>query len=123
MVRLERGRIPCALAGALFGPGQPLDTEKYFIVLPDGIGRGGPSKPSDGLRTKFPHCAYDGMVTAQHAVVTEGLGIDDPRLIVGTSMGGMQSWLWAERHPEMADGVMPIASALYVPCLVGSEIS
>jgi homoserine O-acetyltransferase len=99
-----------SLAGALFGPGQPLDADKYFIILPDGIGRGGSSKPSDGLRTKFPHYGYNDMVTAQHAVVTEGVGIDHLRLIVGTSMGGMQSWLWAERYPDMADGIMPVAS-------------
>ena len=99
-----------SLAGSLFGAGQPLDTEKYFIILPDGIGRGGSSKPSDGLRTKFPHYGYNDMVTAQHAIVAEALGIEHLRLIVGTSMGGMQSWLWAERYPDMADGIMPVAS-------------
>ena len=99
-----------SLAGALFGPGQPLDTDKYFIILPDGIGRGGSSKPSDGLKMKFPHYGYNDMVTAQHAVVADALGIDHLRLIVGTSMGGMQSWLWAERYAEMADGIMPVAS-------------
>jgi homoserine O-acetyltransferase/O-succinyltransferase len=99
-----------SLANVLFGPGQVLDTTKYFIILPDGIGRGGSSKPSDGLRTKFPHYGYNDIVTAQHALVTDGLAIDHLRLIVGTSMGGMHSWLWAERYPDMADGIMPVAS-------------
>jgi homoserine O-acetyltransferase len=99
-----------SLANYLFGPGQPLDIQKYFIILPDGIGRGGSSKPSDGLRNKFPRYGYNDLVTAQHELVTEGLGIDHLAAIVGTSMGGMHSWLWGERYPEMMDAIMPIAS-------------
>jgi homoserine O-acetyltransferase len=99
-----------SLSAALFGPSQALDTTKYFIILPDGIGRGGSSKPSDGLRTKFPHYGYNDIVTAQHALLVDGLGIDHLRLIVGTSMGGMHAWLWAERYPDVADGIMPVAS-------------
>lgn len=99
-----------SIAGVLFGPGQPLDAGKYFIILPDALGHGQSSKPSDGLRTKFPHYGYHDIVAAQHLVVTEGLGIDHLRLIVGTSMGGMQSWMWGELYPDFVDGVMPIAS-------------
>jgi homoserine O-acetyltransferase len=80
-------------AGELFGPGQLLDTERYFIILPDGIGHGGSSKPSDGLRAAFPRYTYADMVAAQHALVTRHLGIDRLRLVMGTSMGGMQSWI------------------------------
>jgi homoserine O-acetyltransferase len=95
---------------ALFGPGQPLDAAKWFIVLPDGIGRGGSSKPSDGLRIRFPHYGYTDLVEAEARLVTEGLGLRHIRLLLGTSMGGMMSWVWAERHPGMMDAVMPIAS-------------
>jgi homoserine O-acetyltransferase/O-succinyltransferase len=95
-------------AGELFGPGQPLDARKYFIILPDDIGHGGSSKPSDGLRAKFPHYGYHDMVEAEHALVTQ-LGVDHLRLVMGTSMGCMHSWMWAEQWPPMMDAVMPLA--------------
>ena len=98
------------LADYLFGPGQPLDAEKFFIVMPDGIGRGGSSKPSDGLHARFPHYGYIDLVEAQHALLVDGLHIDHLRLVLGTSMGGMHAWLWGERYPTMMDAIMPIAS-------------
>ena len=94
----------------LFAPGKPLDANHYFIILPDGLGRGGSSKPSDGMRMRFPNYGYNDVVAAQHELVTQGLHIDHLRLVLGTSMGGMQTWLWGERYPDMADGLMPIAS-------------
>lgn len=97
-------------AGELFGPGQPLDASKYYIVLPDGLGHGKSSKPSDGLKTKFPKYDYTDMVDAQYRLVTEGLGIKHFRLVIGNSMGGMHSWIWAERYPKMMDAVVPMAS-------------
>jgi homoserine O-acetyltransferase len=97
-------------AGELFGPGQPLDATKYFIVLPDGIGHGKSSKPSDGLHAKFPHYGYRDMVEAQYRLLTEGLGVNHARLVMGTSMGGMHTWLWGELHPEFMDALMPLAS-------------
>src|SRR4029077_3161701 len=98
-------------AGVLFGPGQLLDATKYFIVLPDGIGHGKSSKPSDGLRAKFPHYTYDDMVRSQHALLTEGLKVNHLRLVMGTSMGAMHCWVWGEMYPDFADGLMPLASA------------
>jgi homoserine O-acetyltransferase len=97
-------------AGELFGAGQPLDASRMFIIIPDGIGHGGSSKPSDGLRAHFPHYGYDDMVDAQHRLLTEGLGVNHLRLILGTSMGGMQSWVWGERYPDFMDCLMPLAS-------------
>jgi homoserine O-acetyltransferase len=97
-------------AGELFGPGQPLDATKYFIVLPDGIGHGKSSKPSDGLHAHFPHYGYTDMVTAQFRLLTEGLGVNHARLIMGTSMGGMHTWVWGEQHPDFMDALMPLAS-------------
>ena len=97
-------------AGELFGPGQPLDTTKFFVVLPDGIGHGKSSKPSDGMRLKFPHYGYRDMVEAEYQLLTEGLGVNHARLIMGTSMGGMHTWLWGEIHPEFMDALMPLAS-------------
>jgi homoserine O-acetyltransferase len=97
-------------AGELFGPGQALDAAKYFIILPDDIGHGGSSKPSDGLRTKFPRYGYVDMVTAEHRLVTEGLGVNHLRLVMGTSMGGMHTWMWGERYPGFMDALMPLAS-------------
>lgn len=97
-------------AGELFGPGQPLDASKYYIVLPDGLGHGKSSKPSDGLKTRFPKYDYTDMVDAQYRLVTEGLGIKHFRLVIGNSMGGMHSWIWAERYPKMMDAVVPMAS-------------
>jgi homoserine O-acetyltransferase len=99
-----------ALGGELFGKGQPLDATKYFIILPDNIGRGGSSKPSDGLRAKFPHYRYSDVVEAQHRLVTEALGVKHLRLVLGTSMGAMNTWMWGERYPEMMDALVPIAS-------------
>ena len=98
-------------AGVLFGPGQLLDTTRYYVVLPDGIGHGGSSKPSDGLRAKFPRYAYDDMVTSQHLLLTEGLRINHLRLVMGTSMGCMHSWVWGYTYPEFADGLVPLACA------------
>src|SRR5947209_10244434 len=97
-------------SGELFGPGQPLDAAKYFLVLPDGIGHGQSSKPSDGLRAKFPRYGYLDMVEAEYRLVTEGLGLDHLRLVMGTSMGGMHTWLWGERYPTFMDALMPLAS-------------
>jgi homoserine O-acetyltransferase/O-succinyltransferase len=97
-------------AGELFGNGQPLDATKFFIVLPDGIGHGKSSKPSDGLRTKFPRYGYRDMVDAQYRLLTDGLGVNHARLVMGTSMGGMHTWLWGEMHPDFMDALMPLAS-------------
>jgi homoserine O-acetyltransferase/O-succinyltransferase len=97
-------------AGELFGKGQPLDATKYFIVLPDGIGHGKSSKPSDGLHAKFPRYGYRDMVEAQYRLLTEGLGVNHARLIMGTSMGGMHTWLWGELYPDFMDALMPLAS-------------
>lgn len=97
-------------AGELFGAGQPLDASKYYIVIPDGIGHGKSSKPSDGMKTAFPKYDYDDMVEAQARLVKEGLGIKHLRLVIGNSMGGMQGWLWAEKYPDMMDAVVPMAS-------------
>lgn len=96
-------------AQELYGPGQPLDITKYWIILPDNIGHGGSSKPSDGLRMAFPHYDYDDMVEAQYRLLTEGLGIKKMRLIMGTSMGCMHSILWGEQHPDFARALMPLA--------------
>ena len=99
-----------AFAGELFGAGQPLDASKYFIIIPDGIGHGKSSKPSDGMKTAFPNYDYDDMVEAQFRLVKEGLGIKHLRLVIGNSMGGMHAWLWAEKYPDMMDIVVPMAS-------------
>jgi homoserine O-acetyltransferase len=95
----------------LFGPGQLLDATKFFIILPDAIGHGGSSKPSDGLHTKFPHYTYDDMVLAQYRVITEKLGVNHLRLVMGTSMGAMHTWVWGETYPDFMDALMPLASA------------
>ncbi len=97
-------------AGILFGKGQLLDAEKYFVVIPDNIGHGASSKPSDGLHARFPHYDYHDMVIAQHRLLIEKLGIDHLRLVMGTSMGGMHSWLWSEMYPDFMDAAMPLAS-------------
>lgn len=99
-----------AFAGALFGPGQPLDATKYFVILPDAIGHGKTSKPSDGPKARFPRYNYDDMVDAQYRLVKEGLGIPHLRLVMGNSMGGMHSWVWAVRYPDYMDAVAPMAS-------------
>ena len=96
-------------ADALYGPGQPLDTTKYFLVIPDGIGAGGSSKPSDGLHARFPHYGYVDQVRAQHDL-TSALGIQHLKLVIGTSMGGMQTWLWGETYPDAADAYVAVAS-------------
>lgn len=97
-------------AGELFGAGQPLDAARYFIVLTDGIGHGKSSKPSDGLKARFPQYGYNDMVEAQYRLLTEGLKVNHLRLVMGTSMGGMHTWVWGERHPEFMDALMPLAS-------------
>src|SRR5262249_20363924 len=97
-------------AGELFGPGQPLDASKYYIVIPDTLGHGKSAKPSDGLKTKFPRYNYTDMVDAQYRLLSEGLGITHLRLIIGNSMGGMNAWLWGERYPAYMDALVPMAS-------------
>lgn len=97
-------------AGELFGPGQALDAAKYYIVIPDGIGHGQSSKPSDGMKTAFPKYDYNDMVDAQYRLVTEGLGIRHLRLVLGNSMGGMHAWIWGTRYPAMMDALVPMAS-------------
>jgi len=99
-----------AFAGELFGPGQPLDATKYFLIIPDVLGHGQSAKPSDGLRAKFPHYNYDDMVLAQYRLLTEGLGIKHLRLIIGNSMGGMHAWIWGVTHPQFMDALAPMAS-------------
>jgi homoserine O-acetyltransferase/O-succinyltransferase len=99
-----------AFAGELFGPGQPLDAARYYIILPDSMGHGRTAKPSDGLHAKFPQYDYDDMVTAQYRLVTEGLGLRHVRLVLGFSMGGMNAWMWGEKYPEFMDALVPMAS-------------
>ena len=96
-------------ANELFGPGQPLDAARYYIILPDNIGHGGSSKPSNGLHMRFPQYDYDDMVAAQHLLLTEGLGVGHLRLIFGTSMGCMHSFVWGETYPDFMDAMMPMA--------------
>lgn len=98
-----------SFSGQLFGPGQLLDASKYFIVLPDNVGHGGSSKPSDGVRAKFPHYDYDDMVALQHLLLTDGLHVNHLRLVMGTSMGCMHSFVWAETYPDFIDAAMPLA--------------
>jgi homoserine O-acetyltransferase len=97
-------------AGELFGAGGALDAARYYIILTDGIGHGQSSKPSDGLRARFPRYGYTDMVDAQYRLLREGLGVDRLRLVMGTSMGGMQAWVWGERYPRFMDALMPLAS-------------
>jgi homoserine O-acetyltransferase len=97
-------------AGELFAKGQPLDADRHYLILPDGIGHGGSSKPSDGLRSRFPRYGYRDMIEAQYRLVTEGLKVDHLRLVMGTSMGGMHTWLWGEMHPGFMDALLPLAS-------------
>jgi homoserine O-acetyltransferase len=105
-----RNFLSAAFAGQLFGPGELLDSATHYIILPDGIGTGKSTKPSDGLHARFPHYGYVDMVTAQYRLVTEGLHVNHLLLVTGTSMGGMQTWMWGERYPEFMDGLMPLAS-------------
>ena len=97
-------------AGELFRAGQPLDTTRFYVVLPDGIGHGQSSRPSEGLRARFPRYDYDDMVDAQHRLLVDGLGVRHLRLVMGTSMGGMHSWIWGARYPAFVDGIVPLAS-------------
>jgi homoserine O-acetyltransferase/O-succinyltransferase len=98
------------MADALFAPGGPLDIANYFVILPDAIGHGASSRPSDGLGPKFPRYGYGDIVAANHHLVTAGLGIARLRLVLGTSMGGMQTWMWGERYPDTAEALMAVAS-------------
>src|SRR4029078_300457 len=97
-------------AGELFGKDEPLHATKFFIVLPDGIGHGKSSKPSDGMHAKFPRYGYLDMIDADYRLLTEGLGVNHARLVMGTSMGGMHTWLWGELHPDFMDALLPLAS-------------
>jgi homoserine O-acetyltransferase len=99
-----------SLGDELFAPGQALDVARYFIVIPDGIGRGGSSKPSDGLKGNFPHYRYEDIVSSEYRLLTEGLGIKHLRLVMGSSMGGMHTWMWGYTYPDLMDGLIPIAS-------------
>ena len=96
-------------AGELFGPGQLLDANRYYIILPDGVGHGKSSKPSDGLHARFPQYDYDNMVAAHHQLLSEGLGVNHLRLILGTSMGCMHSFVWGETYPDFMEALMPLA--------------
>jgi homoserine O-acetyltransferase len=100
-----------SFAGVLCSPGGILDASNYYIVFPDGIGHGKSSKPSDGLHARFPKYTYDDMVAAQYRLLTEGLGVNHLRLVIGTSMGGMHTWVWGETYPDFMDALMPLASA------------
>ena len=97
-------------AGELFGPGQPLDASKYYIIIPDSIGHGKSSKPSDGMKTAFPKYNYEDMVDAQYRLVREGLGLSHLRLVIGNSMGGMHTWIWAGKYPDLMDALVPMAA-------------
>jgi homoserine O-acetyltransferase len=97
------------LADELFGPGQPLDAGNYFLIMQDAIGRGGSSKPSDGLRGSFPHYRYRDMVDSGYQLIIEHLEVGHLRLVIGSSMGGMHAWMWAERYPDLMDGVIPLS--------------
>lgn len=105
-----RSMLTPAFAGQLFGPDQPLDARRYFIIIPDALGAGGSAKPSDGMRAHFPRYTYEDMVLAQHRLVTEGLGIAHLHLVLGNSMGGMHAWLWGVTYPEAMDAIVPMAS-------------
>lgn len=104
------GFLSATYAGRLFGKGQPLDAEKYFIILPDNVGHGRSSKPSDGLRMQFPRYGYTDMVKLQHLLVTQGLGLTSLKLVMGTSMGAMHAWNWGYMYPSFASGLVPLAS-------------
>ncbi len=103
------GMLGKAFGGELFGPGQPLDASRYYVILPDALGIGKSTRPSDGLRAKFPRYNYDDMVLAQYRLVTEGLGVKHLRLVIGNSMGGMQVWIWGTRYPGFMDALFPMA--------------
>jgi homoserine O-acetyltransferase/O-succinyltransferase len=105
------GFLSRTFGGELFGAGQILDATRYYIILPDGIGHGKSSKPSDGLHARFPKYTYDDMVRAQHDMLVQGLKVAHLRLVLGTSMGAMQCWVWGEMYPDFVDGLVPLASA------------
>src|SRR5690242_13887982 len=105
------GFLSRTFAGELFGPGQLLDTARFYVILPDGIGHGGSSKPSDGLHARFPRYSYDDMVDAQHRLLVEGLKVDHLYLVMGTSMGCMHAWVWGERYPTFVDKLVTLACA------------
>jgi homoserine O-acetyltransferase/O-succinyltransferase len=102
--------LTTGFAGELFGPGQPLDAAKYYIIIPDGLGHGQSSKPSDGMKASFPKYDYEDMVDAQYRLLKEGLGIKHLRLVIGNSMGGMHTWIWGEKYPHLMDTLVPMAS-------------
>ncbi|MCA3414462.1 MAG: alpha/beta fold hydrolase [Roseomonas sp.] len=106
----SRSMVSPAFAGQLFGPGQPLDAAKHYIIIPDALGAGKSSKPSDGLRTRFPQFNYADILEAQHRLLTEGLGVRHVRLVIGNSMGGMLAWLWGVTHPDFMDAIVPMAA-------------
>ena len=106
----SRSMVSPAFAGQLFGPGQPLDAAKHYIIIPDALGAGKSSKPSDGLRARFPQFNYADILAAQHRLLTEGLGISHVRLVIGNSMGGMLAWLWGVTHPDFMDAIVPMAA-------------
>ncbi|MBE9605316.1 alpha/beta fold hydrolase [Acetobacteraceae bacterium H6797] len=105
-----RSMLTPAFAGQLFGPGQPLDASRYYIIIPDALGAGRSSKPSDGMKAAFPQYNYDDMVLAQYRLVTEGLGVKHLRLVIGNSMGGMHAWLWGIQYSGFMDAIVPMAS-------------
>ncbi len=105
-------------AGELFGPGQPLDVAKFYVILPDDIGHGESSRPSEGLHARFPNYRYADMLEAEHRLVLDGLHVNHLRLIMGTSMGGMRTWMWGEAYPDMMDALMPLAS---LPAPIGGR--
>ncbi len=105
-----RGQPDQWFAGELFGEGQPLDATRYYLIIPDNLGHGKSSKPSDGLRGRFPHYGYHDLIAAQYRLLTEDLKVNHLRLVMGTSMGGMHTWLWGELHPDFVDALMPLAS-------------
>jgi len=106
----SRSMVSPAFAGQLFGPGQALDAAKHYIIIPDALGAGKSSKPSDGLRTRFPQFNYADILAAQHRLLTEGLGVRHVRLVIGNSMGGMLAWLWGVTHPDFMDAIVPMAA-------------
>jgi homoserine O-acetyltransferase len=106
----SEGMLGKNFGGQLFGPGEPLDASKYFIIVPDAIGAGKSSKPSNNLRTRFPHYNYDDMVQAQYRLLTEHLGVRHLKLVIGQSMGGMHAWIWGEMYPDFVSTLVPMAS-------------
>jgi homoserine O-acetyltransferase len=106
-----RGFLSPTFAGVLFSPGGLLDATKYYIILPDDVGHGKSSKPSDGLHLKFPNYTYEDMVRLEYKLVTEKLGVNHMRLVMGTSMGAMHTWMWGYMYPDFMDALMPLASA------------